>query len=251
MASAALDVHNLSVALGGHTIIEHISFSVPRGTTTAIIGPNGAGKSILLKAILRLVPKTAGEVSIFGRRHEQYRRIAPLLSYIPPAVDVDRTFPLTVRGLFSLKSRRLLGLSPADEQRMARLLTLVSAAPLAGQRLSVLSGGQLQRVLLAYSLMDRPQLLLLDEPAAGIDVMGQETIYPLLKRIQRDEHLTLVIVSHELQIVMQYADQVLCLNKTMLCSGVPRIVLTNETLQRMYGSAVGHFTHHHEPGHHA
>lgn len=245
MTDDALAVRGLTVALGGHTIIEDISFTVPRGTTTAIIGPNGAGKSILLKAILRLVPKTQGEVRIFGRDHERYREVAPQISYIPQAVEFDHTFPLTVRGLFSLKSRRLLGMSTAEQERMTRLLTLVGAAPLAGSRLSILSGGQVQRVLLAYSLMDQPQLLLLDEPAAGIDARGQETIYPLLNRIRRDEKLTLVLISHELHIVMQYADQVLCLNKQLLCSGVPHQVLTNETLQRMYGSAHALFTHHH------
>jgi zinc/manganese transport system ATP-binding protein len=241
----ALDVQDVTVVLDGHTIIDSISFTVPIGSTTAIIGPNGAGKSILLKTILRLIPKQSGAVRIFGQDHKNYRRVAKLVSYIPQVVDFDRSFPLTVRGLFALKSSRLFGMSLAEHERMLRLLALVGAAHLTGYRLSVLSGGQLQRVLLAHSLMDKPKLLLLDEPAAGIDVQGQETIYPLLRRIQREEHLTLLIVSHELQIVMEYADQVLCLNKELLCAGLPHKVLTNETLQRMYGTPVGHFTHHH------
>jgi ABC-type Mn2+/Zn2+ transport system ATPase subunit len=241
----ALDVRDVTVELDGHTIIENISFTQERGTTTAIIGPNGAGKSVLLKAILRLLPIKKGEVRIFGHDHRNYREVAPLLSYIPQAVDFDRTVPLTVRGLFTLKSPRLFGMSRAEEERMRHLLNLVGAAHLIDRRLSVLSGGQLQRVLLAGSLMDKPRLLLLDEPASGIDAQGQETIYPLLARIQKEERLTLLIISHELQIVMEYADQVLCLNKQLLCVGLPHKVLTNETLQRMYGTPVGHFEHHH------
>lgn len=241
----ALDVRNLTVKLGGHTIIKDITFTVAAGTTTAIIGPNGAGKSVLVKSILRLLPKQSGTVKIFGYDHRQTRHVAPLISYVPQVVDFDRTFPLTVHGLFSLKSPRLFGLTPAERQRMHSLLDMIGAGHLLLKRLSTLSGGQLQRVLLAHSLMDHPRLLLLDEPAAGIDTQGQEAIYPLLNRIKHDEKLTLIIISHELQIVMQYADQVLCLNKEIVCSGLPQKVLTNETLQRMYGAETGHFTHRH------
>jgi zinc transport system ATP-binding protein len=240
----ALDVQSVFVELSGHAVINNISFTQAAGTTTAIIGPNGAGKSVLLKTILRLLPKKSGRVRIFGHDHQNYRRVAPLVSYIPQAVDFDLAFPLTVHGLFALKSPRLFNMSVSEQQRMMRLLELIGAVHLADRRLNVLSGGQMQRVLLAYSLMDRPKLLLLDEPAAGIDTQGQETIYPLLRRIQREEHLTLLIVSHELQIVMEYADQVICLNKEIVCSGLPHKVLTNETLQQMYGTPVGHFAHH-------
>ncbi|HLD26297.1 MAG TPA: metal ABC transporter ATP-binding protein [Candidatus Andersenbacteria bacterium] len=243
-AVPALAVKNVTVELGGHTIIENISFTADVGSTTAIIGPNGAGKSILLKSILRLVPKKSGTVQIFGHDHAHVRAVAPLISYVPQVVDFDSNFPLTVQGLFALRSPRLFGLSATETDRMVSLLRLVGAHHLIHQRLSLLSGGQLQRVLLAHSLMDHPQLLLLDEPAAGIDFQGQETIYPLLHRIKAEERLTLVIISHELQIVMQYADQVLCLNKEIVCAGIPHQVLTNETLQRMYGSPMGHFTEH-------
>lgn len=238
-----LEVADLTVTIDGHTILDNLAFTIDAGTTAVIIGPNGAGKSILLKTILRLQDKTSGSVHIFGTPHEHYRQIAPLISYIPQYVGFDYAFPLTVRGLFSLKSPRPLGMSDTEQQRMRELLTTVKAEHLANQRLGILSGGQLQRVLLAYSLMDHPKILLLDEPAAGIDVLGQETIYALLSRIQQEEKITLVIVSHELQIVTQYADQVLCLNKKLFCAGIPQKVLTNETLQRMYGTPLGHFLH--------
>ncbi|MEX1997954.1 MAG: metal ABC transporter ATP-binding protein [Candidatus Andersenbacteria bacterium] len=241
----AIEAQDLAVTLAGHPILEGLTFTVPTGQTTAIIGPNGAGKSILLKAILRLIPKTRGRVNIFGIPHEQYRRIAPLISYIPQKLMFDHSFPLTVRGLFALKARGILGMSAIDEQRMEQLLNLVGMTNHIDHKISTLSGGQMQRVLLGFSLMDQPRLLILDEPSAGIDVQGQETIYTLLQRIQQEKKLTLLLVSHELEIVMQYATQVLCLNRKLLCTGTPREVLSNEMLQQMYGAPIRHFTHRH------
>lgn len=248
-AQPALEVKDLSVIIDDHAIIEHINFSVDIESITAIIGPNGAGKSILLKAILGLIPKTSGTVTLLGVDSSRYQAIARDISYIPQRLEFDRDFPLTVEGLFALKSSRLLGLRAADKERMARLLDLVNMSHHQHKRLSVLSGGQLQRVLIAYSLMDHPKLLFLDEPSAGIDVSGQETIYELLHRIKDEEHLTMVLVSHELDVVMQYADNVLCLNKELLCSGVPQEVLSQEVLQKMYGAPVKHFSHHHHSRH--
>lgn len=245
MAQNALEVKNLTVTIAGHRILENISFDVPVGSTTAVIGPNGAGKSILVKAIMRLVPKDSGEVLIFGTPHEHYQKVAKSLSYVPQRLELDPNFPLTVRGLFSLKSRRLLGMSQADQQHMQTLLATVGMGESESQRLSALSGGQLQRVLIAYSLMDKPKLILLDEPAAGIDVSGQESIYMLLQRIQKDEHLTMVLISHELDVVMEYADQVLCLNRKLLCAGLPHEALTTEVIHEMYGTPTKHFHHDH------
>lgn len=245
MPDLALDVKNLSVTLAEHKILDDVTFSVPVGSTCAIIGPNGAGKSVLVKAILRLVPKVSGEVTIFGTPHEKYRRVARQISYVPQRTNIHRDFPLTVHGLFALKSRQALGSSAADRARAQALLQTTGIASHEHRRLSELSGGQLQRVMLAYSLMDHPRLLILDEPSAGIDTAGQETIYALLKRIQRDQHLTLVLVSHELDVVMEYADQVLCLNRKLLCSGIPSQVLSQEMLNEMYGTPTRHF--HHEP----
>lgn len=240
-----LEVKNLSVSLAGHNIIDNISFTVPAGSTTAIIGPNGAGKSILLKSILRLIPKDSGEVKIFGINHDQYRKVAKKISYIPQKFHFDHDFPLTIRGLFALKSTRLIGISDEEGQRRDELLHTVGMKEFLDKKISHLSGGQLQRVLIAYSLMDRPKILILDEPSAGIDVQGQETIYVLLNRIQKKEKLTMVLVSHELDVVMQYAQQVLCLNKQLLCAGIPNKVLTNEILENMYGTPIGHYHHEH------
>ncbi len=245
----ALEVKNLSVILTGHRIINNISFSVEPGSTTAIIGPNGAGKSVLIKSILRLLPKEKGEIKIFGLPHEQYRKVASEISYIPQHFEYDRDFPLTVKGLFTLKSPRPIGMTSGEKKRMQGLLEKVGMTNHQDKKVSDLSGGQLQRVLIAYSLMDHPKLLILDEPAAGIDVQGQDTVYALLQKSKEEEHLTMILIRHELDVVMQYADQVLCLNQKLLCAGIPKKVLTNEILEKMYGTPVGHFTHDHHAKH--
>lgn len=243
--SSILEVKNLGVALEGRTILENINFSVTASHTTAIIGPNGAGKSILLKTILRLIPKSTGEIYLFGVPHHQYRRVAPRISYIPQNLTTSEHFPLTVRDLFSLKSARRWGLSGVDKAKMKSLLAKVGMSQTLHQPFATLSGGQRQRIMLAYSLMNNPELLFLDEPSAGIDIQGQETIYSLLRKIQQEMGLTIILVSHELDVVLSYADQVLCLNKKLLCAGVPHEVLSKELLQEMYHMPVGHFTHQH------
>lgn len=244
-----LDVKNLSVVIDDHALIENISFSVEKGSIAAIIGPNGAGKSVLIKAILGLMPKQSGTVTFFGTDSSRYASIAHQISYIPQYLNFDRDFPLTVEGLFMLKSTRLIGMSQEERERMEKLLSVVHLQDHVHKKLSILSGGQLQRALIAYSLMDHPSLLILDEPSAGIDVSGQETIYHLLQRIKEEEHLTMVLVSHELDVVMQYADQVLCLNKELLCAGVPHDVLSQDLLEKMYGMPLKHFTHTHHSKH--
>lgn len=233
----ALDVHHLTVEMGGRAVVEDISLSVDEGETVAIIGPNGAGKSVLLKAILRLLPKKSGEVRIFGKPHEAYARIAPFVSYVPQFISVDRALPLTVSELFALKGKR-------DGERRERSLRVVGAEELRNQRLGALSGGQLQRVFLAFALVDRPRILFLDEPSSGIDVGSEETIYNLIRRVSREENMTVVLVSHDIDIVAGFAQHVFCLNRRLLCAGPPAAVLTEETLRRAYGPDMGVYPHH-------
>lgn len=239
----ALDVHHLTVRFGGRKIVDDISLSVEEGETAAMIGPNGAGKSVFLKAVLRLIPKESGEVRIYGKPHEEYLRIAPLISYVPQSINIARGFPLTVDELFSLKR----GIDP---HRRERCVNLVGADHLHGHRLGTLSGGQLQRVFLAFALLDKPKILFLDEPSSGIDIGGEETIYNLIRRISAEEKMTVLLVSHDIDIVAGFAQQVFCLNGKLLCAGPPAAVLTEETLRKAYGPHVGLYTHHSSDGTH-
>lgn len=235
----ALDVHHLTVDLGGRRVIDGVSLSVNEGETAAIIGPNGAGKSALLKTILRLIPKHSGEVRIFGTPHEDYARVASLVSYVPQFLPIERSFPLTVSELFTLKRS-------AGGSRREYALRLVGAEHLRAHRLSTLSGGELQRVFLAFALVDRPRILFLDEPSSGIDVGAEETIYNLIRRVSAEEKMTVVLVSHDIDIVAGFAQHVFCLNRRLLCAGPPAAVLTEETLRRAYGPDVGVYQHHAE-----
>ncbi len=241
--SPALSIDQLSVVLNNHQILNDISLTVNTGETAAVIGPNGAGKSVLLKTILRLNPKRSGKIQIFGIPHENFSAVAPLLSYIPQRLNFPDNFPLTVQGLFSLKSRRRLGLKPDELSRAKHLLNEVAMLDFLPAPLSSLSGGQLQRVLIAYSLMDSPRLILMDEPVSGVDVQGQETVYNLLARLQSEHHLTLVLVSHELDVVVRFATQVICLNQKLFCTGAPHQVLSDDVLEQMYGTPVAHHVH--------
>jgi zinc transport system ATP-binding protein len=242
-SNPALAIDNLSVVLNGHTILKDISLKINQGETTAIIGPNGAGKSVLLKTILHLLPKQTGTIRIFGQNNTPYAAVSPLISYIPQKLNFPENFPLTVLGLFSLKSTRFLGTRKNDRARVFNLLKEVGMEKFAHATLSTLSGGQLQRVLIAYSLMDTPKIIFMDEPVSGVDIQGQETVYNLLKRIQQDYGLTLVLVSHELDIVIRFATQVICLNQKLYCAGAPKEVLSNDVLEQMYGTPVAHHVH--------
>lgn len=237
----ALDIHHLTVELGGRRVLDDVSLSLAEGETAAIIGPNGAGKSILLKAVLRLVPKKSGEVRLFGIPHEEYARVAPLVSYVPQFIAIERTFPLVVDELFALKRT-------SSAERRNHCLQMVGAESFRAQRLGTLSGGQLQRVFLAFALVDRPRILFLDEPSSGIDIGAEENIYNLIRRVSEEEKVTVVLVSHDIDIVAGFAQHVFCLNRWLLCSGPPAAVLTEETLRRAYGPHVGVYPHHPEAG---
>ncbi|MFI5309698.1 MAG: metal ABC transporter ATP-binding protein [Gemmatimonadales bacterium] len=232
-APSALEVEHLSVSFGVTRVLDDLSFGVEAGTSLAIIGPSGAGKTVLFRSLIGAV------------RAEGTIRFAPgtRIGYVPQKLDIERDLPLT--GLDFLHARAHVSRSPATES--TRFLELVALDPrIAGQPLGTLSGGQFQRLLVAFALMGRPTVLLFDEPTAGVDEPGEEGIYALFRRLQREEGLTLLIISHELNLVYRYADNVLCLSRWHTCFGPPLEILTPERLQAVYGAPVlyhGHDAH--------
>lgn len=232
-----LQVKNLTVTLGEHTIVDRVSFSMERGSVLAVVGPNGSGKTTLLKAILGLV-SSEGVV-------EWEKKV--VVGYVPQRFDFDRTFPLTVRELFLLRLAHgfwFRGESASLE--IATALRTVGAGSLIDKRIGNLSGGELQRVLIAYSLIGRPDILFFDEPSTGIDVFGEETVYHLIHQLVEEKGLTVFLISHDLDIVYQHATEVLCLNRKMMCHGIPREVLTGEMLEKLYGHHTGAYAHRHQ-----
>ena len=221
--------------------VEDVSFSLEEGQIAILIGPNGSGKSTVLKAILGLVP-FSGEVRVFGAPAAEGRR---QIGYVPQRVAFDLTMPLTVEEAVRMP---LLGdRGPAAEEALRHFTETLGIADRLDKPLGTLSGGQLKRALIARAMVTRPRLLLLDEPEAGIDVGGEQTLYELLQRLVTHHRLTALVCSHELEIVFRYADQVLCLNRRLQCTGPPAEVLTAEALAHLYGPATALYRHHPGP----
>ncbi|MBK5186955.1 MAG: metal ABC transporter ATP-binding protein [Gemmatimonadaceae bacterium] len=226
----ALEVEHLAVSFGDIRIFDDLSFRVDAGSSLAIIGPNGAGKTVLFKALIGSV-RSGGTI-----RWPSGTRIG----YVPQKLDIERDIPLT--GLEFLRARAEISGMPATD--VERVLGLVALDPqIASQPLGTLSGGQFQRLLVAFALMGRPTVLLFDEPTAGVDEPGEEEIYALFHRLQREEGLTLLIISHELSLVYRYADNVLCLSRRHISFGPPLEILTPERLQEVYGAPARYHRH--------
>lgn len=228
-----LEVKGLSVVLDTDPIVEEISFKLHRQETVAIIGPNGAGKTTLLRALLGLV-RYKGEVEWRGGAN---------VGYVPQRFSMQPTMPITVREFFLLKSPRFW--TPKSEfiTHLPHEMKLVGMdVSILDKPLGELSSGQLQRLLVSWALVGHPNVLLFDEPTAGVDVGFGETIYGIMDRVKRERGTAILLISHDLNVVYRHADQVLCINRRLLCQGSPTQVLTTEELTRLYGE-VGFYSH--------
>lgn len=231
------EVENVSVKMNGSSILEDVSFVVEKGDIVAIIGPNGAGKTTLLLAII-------GLIAYNGKIH--WHEVAKI-GYVPQRFKFDHTYPLTVEELFLLKTGQRAFWSPSRSQLadIAKALSHTGVENLAKNKVGELSMGQLQRVFIAYSLFGKPDLLLFDEPTAGIDIGAEMTVYGLLREINRELKITILLVSHDLSIVYRHANNVICLNRRMACYGVPSQVLTPDQLTDLYGPHTAFYEHNH------
>lgn len=218
-----LEVSHLSVRFGPRTVLDDLAFTVPTGSTLAVIGPNGSGKTVLFRALIGAVPSEGTIRWARGTR----------IGYVPQKLDLERDLPISGRDFLRAKAREVRA-SAAD---LARAMEIVKLLPeVAAQPLGTLSGGQFQRLLLAFALMGRPTVLLFDEPTASVDAPGEEGLYATLARLQGAEQLTLLFISHELSLVYHRADTVLCLSPYRgACLGPPLEILTPERLQEAYG----------------
>jgi zinc transport system ATP-binding protein len=217
--------------------VEDVSFGLDEGRIAILIGPNGSGKSTVLRAVLGLVPFT-GDVRVFGVPAAEAR---PWVGYVPQRLTFDLTLPLTVEEAVRMP---LLGARGPDVEESVRHFTeALGVADLLATPLGALSGGQLKRALIARALVTKPRLLLLDEPEAGIDVGGEQSLYTLLQRLVAHHRLTALVCSHDLDLVFSYADEVLCLNRRLQCSGPPAETLTADALGRLYGPATAFYRH--------
>lgn len=229
MPEKMLEVKNLKVEFDGREVIRNISFKVDKEEVLIILGPNGAGKTTLLKSLIGRVPYS-GEVTWHAED----------VNYLPPQELFERRNlpPLSVEEFFELKE--------VTKEEISNILDDVGLDPsILDMGFGNLSTGQFQRMAIAWALVDDPAVLLFDEPTAGIDLGGQETIYSLLHKFWKERDLTILLVTHDLSIVWKHANSVLCLNRKKICSGKPEKVLTPEKLEELYGTDIEFYRHDH------
>jgi manganese/zinc/iron transport system ATP- binding protein len=236
MAQAApLSVRGLTVAYQKKPVLENVSFDVPEGNLIGIVGPNGAGKSTLIKAVLGLIPRAAGEVSIYGKSYKEQRKI---VGYVPQRESVDWDFPTNALDVVTMGTYGKLGWfqRPGAREKEIALdaLAKVGMSEFANRQISQLSGGQQQRIFLARALAQNAKLYFMDEPFVGVDAATEKAIITLLNELKK-EGKTVLVVHHDLATVEQYFDWVLLLNKSVIDVGPTKRVFTKDLLQKTYG----------------
>lgn len=245
--STAIGIENLTVRIKGKEILRNINFILEEGLFLGIVGPNGGGKTTLVRTVLGLVRPSEGTVAVFGRHPEAHLEKDGAFGYLPQHQNIDPQFPASVLDIV------LMGRYPAagflkwpgkkDREKALHCLETMGAADLRDALYSQLSGGQQQRVSIARALAGDPRILVLDEPSTGIDAVGQEDFYHLLKGLQRKMKLTILMVSHDIGTVTTYVDEIACLNISLYYHGNPLGALNEKVLTSLYGKNVDLLMH--------
>lgn len=234
-----LSVEGISVVLGRRTVLDRVSFSVAPGSFTGLIGTNGAGKTTLLQAILELLPITAGRVRVAA---DKRLRRNSMIGYVPQKIALEPDMPLRARDLVSLGldgHRFGVGLpSKRRTESVDQMLDAVNATGFADSRIGNLSGGEQQRVMIAHALVSRPQLLLLDEPLANLDISSGREVVDLLARIASEQHIAVLLSAHDMNPLLPVMDRIVYLAGGRAASGTTDEVVCTETLSELYGAPV-------------
>jgi zinc transport system ATP-binding protein len=232
-----LIAENISLTIHGNPILSGVSLAVRVGEIVALIGPNGAGKSTLIRILLGLLQPDQGQIT---------RQPGLRIGYMPQRLTVTDTLPLTVQRFITLGM-------PATRARVRELLVEVGAATVLDSPVQTISGGELQRVLLARALLRQPDLLVLDEPIQGVDINGQYELYELIGQLRQQRGCGILMVSHDLHLVMATTDQVICLNQHVCCSGHPDHVTRDPAYLELFGlegaRSLAIYHHHHNHRH--
>lgn len=235
--SSLISLEKISVSFGQRRVLSDVSLTLQPGRILTLLGPNGAGKSTLVRVVLGLIPPTAGKMV----RPAQLK-----IGYVPQKIHLDATLPLTVERFMLLRGG-------VKREEVHHALKRVQAAQLLHYPLQKLSGGEMQRVLLARALLNQPQLLVLDEPTQGVDVNGQVALYDLIDQLRNELNCGVLMVSHDLHLVMAKTDEVLCLNQHICCSGTPEVVSKHPEFISMFGprgaEQLAIYRHHHNHRH--
>ncbi|MEM1399616.1 MAG: metal ABC transporter ATP-binding protein [Pseudomonadota bacterium] len=232
-----VSAQGLTVSLGGQLVLDKIDFSINPAEIVTIVGPNGSGKTTLLRALIGAVKASGGQID---------RKSGLRIGYVPQKLHIDMTLPLTVSRFLDLPARQ-------NRDEIAWALSAVGANGLEGRQMVELSGGQFQRVLLARAVLGRPELLLLDEPAQGLDQPGAAAFYSLVDEVRREVGCAILMVSHDLHVVMSGSDRVICLNGHICCQGTPSVVSSAPEYRALFGAGTGGalalYQHQHDHSH--
>ncbi len=234
----------LGIRLGGKTVLDRVNFSIERGEIVTVVGPNGSGKTSLLRAIIGAVVPDTGRVQ---------KDPALRIGYVPQKLHIDANLPMTVARFLSLPGA-------VGKKAVADALAQAGVPDLASRQMSALSGGQFQRVLLARALLEKPDLLLLDEATQGLDQPGSAAFYRQIEEVRQALGCAVLMISHELHVVMSASDRVICLNGHVCCEGTPDIVASAPEYRALFGTGTmgalalyrhdhDHHHHHHDDGH--
>ncbi len=239
--SATIFIENLSLKYGNNPILENISLTIEAGDLVMVIGPNGAGKTTLIKCTLGLVKPDSGTVKIVGLKNQESKKLK--IGYVPQKPAFEKDFPATVLEVLDLMliyqkygrvEKRNLIENTISNLRIEKLLN---------EKIGDLSGGELQKVMLARSILNTPDLLVLDELISGIDIANEAILYSMVNELNQNHGTTVIMITHDINIVYKYARTVICLNKTMTCKGKPELALTFENLTRTYGEFAVSYVH--------
>ncbi|MBE0429411.1 MAG: metal ABC transporter ATP-binding protein [Thermoleophilia bacterium] len=254
MNEPIIELENVSFSYNHESAIRDISLKFEKGSYDGIVGPNGGGKTTLLKIILGLLKPTAGRVRLFGQNIERFRDWSRI-GYLPQKVmQTDVRFPVTVREVVSQGRFARAGLfrrlSASDMEAVDRSLEISGASHLKNRLISELSGGERQRVFIARALASEPEVLVLDEPATGIDVASQDKFYRFLKRLNQEFGITIIFVSHDIDILMHEASRLICINHRLVCAGSASLIFkeNQNLLESLYGEHAKHIAAEHAGG---
>ena len=237
----AITIKDLRVELGGVDILTGVNIKINKGEITALIGPNGAGKTTLVLAVMDVI-KSSGQI-IFGDNEER-----PVIGYVPQHLDFDRSIPVTVMDFLCMwRQKKPVWISHSKKisEHASEALGWVEASHLADRMLGNLSGGELQRVLLAMALLEEPEIIFLDEPASAVDRSGEELFMKIIRKIHEERGITFLLISHDISMVTKLATQVICLNQLILSAGDTSSVLNEKNLSACFGSDKGLLIHDH------
>lgn len=247
--SNIVDINSVSFSYNGHPVLDDISIEIKKGEFLGLIGPNGSGKTTLLKIILGLLKPQSGSISLFGQQIDSFKDWSKV-GYVPQKAGAEgMRFPVTVEEIVTMgrinNSRWFDFTSKEDETAIDQALTEVDMLKYKKTLLNELSGGQQQRVYIARALASKPELLILDEPTVGVDSESQAKFYELLKNLNRNLKLTLILVSHDIDVVSHEVSILACINSKLVCYGKPKDLLKDDLIKKLYAKELRFVFHGH------